>query len=439
MLQDYSSKSVLVYDYGTFVEFAITLSKHFGKTYYHSPWESSFPKSNDVLVGYGLPGIERVNSFFDVVNDVDLFVFPDIYGGSLQVYLDSIGKRVWGSRYGEGLEIYREEAKEYMSSMEIPIGKYNIVVGLDALREYLQDHENQWVKIEFTRGDMETFDSKNYDLIEPKLDELEHTLGAKKEIMKFIVEDAIPDAVEIGYDGYTIDGQFPTQGMWGIEIKDKGYVGVFSKYSDMPKPVTDINAKLAAALKEYRYRNFFSTEMRLTMKDRVPYVIDPCCRAGSPPSELYQKLYTNLPDIIWYGAEGKVIDPIPAGKYGAEIMIHSTWAEKNWQAINFPEELRDNIKFRNLTIINDKYYVIPERVGLPEIAAVVAIGDDLDEVIEEVKGYAEKVEGYYIDIFPDALDTAHDEIEKLKKVGIDFKPSSHKDSDMTISKAMKVV
>ena len=35
-----------------------------------------------------------------------------------------------------------------------------------------------------------------------------------------IVEEAIDDAVEIGYDGYTIDGKYPQNAMWGIEIKD---------------------------------------------------------------------------------------------------------------------------------------------------------------------------------------------------------------------------
>ena len=39
MLQDYKDKVCAVVDNGLFVEFAVTMSKHFGKTYYYSPWE----------------------------------------------------------------------------------------------------------------------------------------------------------------------------------------------------------------------------------------------------------------------------------------------------------------------------------------------------------------------------------------------------------------
>jgi hypothetical protein len=44
-------------------------------------------------------------------------------------------------------------------------------------------------------------------------------------------------------------------------------------------------------------------------KDGKAYLIDPCCRAGSPPNELYQLMISNLADVIWYGAEGLVIEP----------------------------------------------------------------------------------------------------------------------------------
>ena len=59
-------------------------------------------------------------------------------------------------------------------------------------------------------------------------------------------------------------------------------------------------------------------------------------------------------------------------------------------------------------------------MGLPEIGAVVAVGNTLKEAIDKVKGYSEKVEGYYINVFPDSSDSVQEEIERLNSIGIKF-------------------
>lgn len=416
MRKRYETKSCCVVDNGLFVELAVTLAPSFGKVFYYSPWESAYPRSNPLLVGQGIEGVTRSDDIFGLIPDVDLWVFPDVYQGPLQLHLESLGKRVWGSRMGEELELYRQETKAHLESLGLPIGTYVVLRGLDSLRTHLRAHDNQWVKVSRTRGDMETFHSKNYKLIEPRLDELEHGLGAKKAIIDFIVEDGIDDAIEIGYDGYTVDGQFPSAAMVGVEAKDKGYLGAFLKETAMPSQIRAINAALAETLKQYRYRNFFAAEMRVT-RDGTPWIIDPCCRAGSPPNELLQVMYTNLDEIIWKGAEGTLVDPVPAGRFGAELLLHSTWADKNWQAVQFPAELRQFVKLRNLTVINGEHYVVPQALGLPEIGSVVAVADTLDEAIDTVRQRADAVEGYYIELFPDVLDDARVELEEMMQGG----------------------
>lgn len=418
-MSKYSSKCCLIVDNGLFTELAVRMARSFGKVYYYFPWVGAFPKSNSMLVGKGIPGVERINDFWDVKDDVDLWIFPDIYMGGVQLELQEQGKRVWGSRHGDELELFRKESKQHLEKIGLHIGHYEIVKGLDELRKYLKSHKKQYVKVSTTRGDFETFFAKNYKLIEPRIDELELMLGAKKVLMEFIVEDAIEDAVEIGYDGFTVDGVFPQQAMCGIEIKDMGYVGYFKKYQDMPQQIIDINSKISPTLKEYGYKNFFCCETRIT-RDGTPWIIDPMTRFGSPPSELIMNMYTNLDDILWEGAEGKCVDPIPEGKFGAELLIHSTWADKNWQAVEFPEEIRDNIKLRNLTIINGRHYVVPQMVGLPEIGAVVATADTEKEAIEKCKELAAQVEGYSIETYPDALDKANEEKQKLSDFGIEL-------------------
>jgi hypothetical protein len=414
---NYKDKTVCVIDCGLFIELAALLAKSFGKVYYYSEWVSSFPKSNTILVGKGIPGVTRIDAIWKHVQEIDLFVFPDVYQGPLQIQLEMMGKRVWGARLGEDLELNRVGSKEHMKKIGIDIGPYTVVKGIDALREHLKKNKDQFVKISRTRGDMETFHSKNYKLIEPRLDELEHSLGEKKRYMEFVCEDAINDAVEIGYDGYTIDGQFAKKGTWGVEIKDKAFVMKTQSYDSMPKAVTDVNEKLVKTFKSYRYRGFYSSELRLT-KDGKAFMIDPCARMGSPPGELMQIMFKNLPEILWNGAEGKLVEPEFAAPWGAEVLIHSPWADKNWQAVEFPADMRDNVKLRNLTIMGGKYYVVPHHLGLPEIGAVVALGDTMQEAIDSCKELAAQVEGYFVSNYAEGLDAAQGEFDKLSEFGI---------------------
>lgn len=409
----------MVYDYGTFVGLAERLGRDFGKVYYYSPWKSSFPQKKFTLIGDGVPNVERVNEFFDYIDDVDIFVFPDVSDGDLQLHLESIGCKVWGSRKGEELELERVSMKKLIKKLDLPLGKYEVVKGTENLRKYLKEHENVWIKIDTFRGDFETFKSLNYDYIAPKIDEVEINLGAMKDYIEFIIEEDLPDKVELAYDGYTIDGKFPTKSLCGIEIKDLGYVGVCKPYESLPEPVKEFNSKISPILKNYGYKNFFHPEMRVG-KDGLGYVIDPCCRCGSPPNEVYQEMFTNLSDIIWNGAHGICIDPEPNGKYAVEVLIHCNWAERNWLPMQFPEKYKNAIKFRNTTVIDGQYYIVPQYLGLPEVGAIITSGDTVEGAMDKINEIAEEVKGFYIDVPSQSLDKANEEIDKLKSFGFNL-------------------
>lgn len=404
-MDDLKKRTVLVWDSGLFLEIAVRLSRDFGRVLYYSPWTYSFPRSNDQMVGMGVRGVQHVLEPWSHFDDVDLWVFTDVYEGALQEHLIKQGKRVWGCAGSAWLELDRARSKEATAEAGIDIGPYKVVKGLDALREHLRDNEDQYVKISATRGDMETFHSPTYEEVEPRLDELEHNLGAKKKIMEFIVEEGIPDAVEVGYDGYSIDGVFPKGALVGVEIKDKAYCGKTMRYSQLPQAVRDVNAKLSPLLKTARHRGFMSTEIRLSKQGA--FLIDPCQRCGSPPSELYQNLIENLGEVIWYGAEGIVVEPEYAARWGVEVIMLSDWADTNWQQIKFPKKYRDAIKLRNFTVIDGEYYVIPQGSGYPEIGAIVATGNTAKEAIEACKEIAEHVDGYSVEKHVDALEKAH--------------------------------
>lgn len=407
----YKNKVCCVIDNGLFTELAITLSKSFGKVWYYSPWEQAFPRSNEILVGSGLPGVTRVDSIWPVLDDIDLFVFPDIFHGPLQVYLQKLGKRVWGGRLGENLEILRGLSKRWLKEDGLEVGPWRQLRGLDNLRSFLKENEDQYVKIPRTRGDMETFHAANYKLIEPRLDELEHSLGAKKHIQEFIVESPINPAIEVGYDGYVIDGKFPETALYGVETKDAAYIGQVVEYRELPEGIKTVNSALSDRFADWTYRGFFSSEIRV--KDGKPYLIDPCCRMASPPGELYQHMMTNLADILWHGAMGDLVEPVFENKWGAQLVMRSSWAEHNWMAVDMPASVRDNVKLHYLTRIKGKNYVIPQAIEMAEIGAVVATGDSAEDAIKNVTKIADKIEGYGIKFNFEALEQAKTEMEKL--------------------------
>ena len=408
----------LVVDNGLFCELAIKLSKTFKKVYYYVPWQCAFPRMNLKRVGHGIDGIELVDSIYGSHFDsIDLFFFPDIYHGDEQEHLVGLGKIVWGSRTGECLELCREGMKDILKELDMPVGQYWHVKGMSGLRDFLREHEDVYVKVDCVRGTFETFHSPSYDLVEPKLDEIEWSLGRFKDLIEFTVEAALDDRVEFGTDAWTIDGKFPQKLISGLEIKDCGFASVFCDYKDIPEPLRRFNDRMVPVFEAYGYRGFFSSEIRIG-KDMDPYMIDFCARAPSPPNELYQEQYLNLAECIWAGANGVVIDPKPVAKYGAEIMLHSSFADKNWQPLRFPEEIRDYVKLRNIYKDDKGYFVVPQSVGLPEIGAVVGLGDTLEDAFKHALENAEKVEGYYLEAKEGAIEKVREQIKKMEELGL---------------------
>src|ERR1700734_2404600 len=116
-LVNLKEKTAIVHDNGLFIEIAITLSKYFKKVYYYMPWKNGFPKSNQYIVGEGMEGIEVIHNFWDYKDKADIFIFPDIYDGDVQMELLRQNKLVWGSRKGEDMELLRDGMKNYMKSV----------------------------------------------------------------------------------------------------------------------------------------------------------------------------------------------------------------------------------------------------------------------------------------------------------------------------------
>jgi len=415
-----SEVTCLFVDSGIFVEMAVVLARTFKKVYYTCPggMQTAYPTLNHCKIGEGLEGVEVISGIFgDHFDDIDLFVFPDINYGPIQVYLESIGKTVWGARMGEELEYYREDVKKLMKKKGLPVGPYKVIKGMKALCDHLEKNKDQHVKMDVYRGSFESFFCADYKEMESKITEIGESLGDFKDEQEFVVEDDLPDKVELGIDAWTIDGEYPKNLLSGIEIKDKGYVGIFKAFKDLPEPLTRWNIQMSDVLENYGYRGFLSTEVRIG-EDHEPYLIDVTARAPAPPNELAQEFYLNLAEIIWQGANGIMVEPEPMAKYGAEIIICSDWADCHFQTVKFPPALRKYVKLRYGAKINGNYVVIPQHEKLKQHGACIGFGDTMEEACNMAKDVAEQVSGYGLDIRVDALNDAEEQIEKANEMGL---------------------
>lgn len=419
-MSDLSTKVATVIDNGIFPDVALRLAREFKKVYYWSPWQSAFPSSSKLLPGDGFDEIERVKWKMRAIEKSDIVIYPDVYWNDEQEFLQKLGVPVWGSRRGEMLELNRVGAKHTIREADLPVGKYEVCKGVKSLRAYLSANENVWVKLSSNRGDMETFHSPRYDLIKPRIDEIEHRLGAKATIAEFLVEDSIDgeQTVEFGYDGYNIDGQWPVRSFFGVERKDEGFKGRVIEYAEFPEILKKPNEALSEYFKESQYRGFYSSELRVTDQNTA-YLIDPCCRAASPPHEIYMEVFDNWGEIMWKGAHGEMAEPNTVYQYGCCAMIHCTWATKNWLPLRYPDAIRDFVKLRYHCRIDGIDYFVPQPDSdLPEIGAVIGLGRTMEEAEEHLKENAKQIEAYDLDIKVGCLEDADEEIEKAKQYGI---------------------
>lgn len=410
--------TVMVIDYGNFFSVAERLARDFGRVLYYTPWQAPFPKYHNYIIGTGVPGVERIYSPWPNYDRVDLFYFTDLYQGEWADRLRLEGKNVFGPGRGEEMEIYRDRMKSLQRSVGLPINKYEVIKGLDGLREYLQENDDQYVKTNLMRGHFESFHHEEYELTKPLLDQWEHTLGIYKDEEIFICEDPIEALAEIGYDGWIIDGMVPPKALFGLERKNAAYAGVVVDYEKLPKQLLDINKKLSETFRGYQYRGAYTNEVRIGV-DRLGYLIDQTCRQPEPPTCLQLEIFDNYSEIVWNIAQGIIPKIKNKYKYGAQLIIKSEYAKREYQEIKFPAQYKNFVKISNLAMRGDKYYYIPQPgTEMEETGSVIGLGNTWKAAKEQCKTIAKQVKGYGIECNVDELDKLDEEMEKLSKAGI---------------------
>lgn len=423
----------LVIDHGLFQPIAQRLARDFAKVYYYSPSEKAFPTVCDI-VGDGFADIERVNDLWRVKNEVDLWCVPDIGFSGIQSELLSQGCVVWGARDGDVLEISRRKFLNTLKeSTDLPVPEYEIVVGLSKLMGFLHDKEDYYVKISKYRGDWETLHWRSWEQDEMTLDAKAVTFGPWKESIVFYCFPAIESLIEDGCDTYCVDGKFPQLCIHGQECKDRSYFGTFQKANELPAPVQKVQEQMGPILEGFGYRSFFSSEVRVT-EDDVGYFLDPTCRAGSPPSQVQCEMIANYGDVIWQGAQGNLIEPVPAAPYGVQALL-TVKSRKGWNAVPIPDSIRQWVKCGFCSQIDGRLVFAPDSDNTTcDIGWLTAIGESPKAAIDTLKEYAKEL--------PDGV-TAHvesladllSEMEHAEDAGVPMTNGTLPPPEIAIQKA----
>lgn len=416
-MKDPADVTCLFYDHGLFLPLAIRLSQFYKRVLYHKPGTEAFPTLNRGCIGDGFEQIECCLDPWPMIDsgEIDLAVFPDILDSGVQLHLEKLEIPVWGSRKGDSIELSREKFLRILKEHGLETPTFERVIGLTALRSFLRDKEDRYLKISRWRGSFETTHWRSWEEDEGMLDLLAVRFGPCRELVPFLVFEPIDTPIEDGGDFFCVDGQWPSLCLRGIEAKDKGYFSAVTKLSDMPDYQSEILEVFGEVLKPYRYRNLFSIEIRV--KDDKAFFIDPCCRGPLPATGSQMMVWKNLGDVIWAGAHGDLVEPEPAAHFTAECVLTMKGDKTAWRVTDWPKALQPWMKIPDCCMVDGKLGIPPDDQHGDEIGWLVALGDTPTETLDSLKEQAA--------VLPDGVD-AHlhalvdlvTEAEKMREEGI---------------------
>lgn len=418
-MKEVQELTVTVVDFGSFISLAEKISETC-KCNYYSPIEREFRSIDDATIGYGIPGVTKLNSFMhpDIVKETDLFVFPDIGYSGEQALLRDMGKPVWGSAGGDVLERLRTRFIKTVEDLGLPVAHSERIKGLTALCDYLKERDNLWIKVNEFRDNMETWHHQDYEHSLPELAHLSVTFGGMADEVWFVAQEVIDDATEIGYDGWSIDGWFPDSSYQGYEKKNELYLGARTPYDNLPKEVRVVNEAWSKVLKEFGFRNFFATEIR--NKEGVPYFIDPTQRMPGQTGEQLLETLDNIVEVIWQGAQGNVIQPKWNADFAASATLNYKGGVDGWKVVKVKDSAKRWAKLNRFGIRKGICHFPPNKRS--DVGVVIALGNTIEETIAGVKENFEAIgdEGLSIQFegFIDLLESIH----KAEKEGIEFTP-----------------
>lgn len=409
--------TLCVVDNGLFTELAIRLARDFKRVLYAVQWEAEFPLMNDRGLGAGLENIERIEDPYldSVVDDTDIYLFPDIFHAGKQQLLERAGKHVWGSREGDSLETRRVWFRGLQEELGMPVPKAEVVHGFSALVEFLSDHGRCFVKTTSKiRGTMETHEFLDMEQDGYWLENLRTRLGGLREVPLFLVEEPIDTKFETGLDTYSIDGKSPKTPMQGIEVKGKLILCSAQTKSATPGPLDNALTTLEPVLRGFGYRNFLSAEFRGDI------LTDLCARCPNPGIGAEMEMISNLGAIIEAGARGELIEPDFEFEFGIQAAIFHDHDEELWKQFRLDKDIRRWVKLMEFCEVDGCWQIIPRRPFGQKIGWLVGVGDSIEAASKHLQENAEALKDYPFDIKLDALEDAVNQAHEAEKAGFEF-------------------
>lgn len=412
------NKKALVYDLGLFTENAARFARDFAEVKYYSPWEEAFAEPFKLKIGEGIEGIERVETFWDHVDEADMIFLPDTTCAHITEFLKAHDYPAAGAGAAEKIELDRWYGRQMQKKNELPVQQTDRVKGISALVKFCKENKNFYIKVDNSfRGISESFKHQDFKSSEARIDYIAYKVGPYKEDVVFICEELLP-GVEPGYDGITFDGELLYPTMAGYERKGVGYIGrVYRAKSDFPEALGEIHEGLSSEFEKLKTRFFYSVEVKID-KDRIPYLLDPTIRLAAPGVAAVQtELIENYSEVVYGLATGEKVLPIMKYKYAVAAAMNSDEAAKTFVNVSFPKDLRQWVKLRMAIRHKGDYYSVPP---LDSLGTVIALGNTIKETVETVKERAKQVDALGLSMKLGQLDEMQEDIETGRKYEIGF-------------------
>jgi len=414
-----SKMDLLVMDNGLFVSMAERMARD-ERVGYFSSYANAFPVSREFAPGTGIKGVVRVNEPIAFLAEIqpDLVVIPDLYHNDFERLCRSLPVPTFGAANGNRLETDRWFLKEFLQKHHQPVVDSVEILGIDALREFLQQNEDKYVKVSVYRGDHETEHHETWEKSEHLwFNKLAARLGPIGNQIRFVVEDPIPDAIEVGIDTFFMGGKLITPLLLGIEQKDAGYFGVV--LDELPEMLEPLFKALSGYFEEQNYRCWFSNEMRIRA-DGTIYMTDATCRMPSPPGGVMLEAIENFTEFVSNLANGlpSAVPDFGDNRYCAEFVFKSPQVQDGWLEVDAPAA---GFKPHNYCRMDGKLWIIPHDSGFIEFGSAIGMGEDADSAKKMAEKNAEKVKasGAYYD--KQAVNEAQEQLQKVMELlGVDL-------------------